>query len=256
MSFEIAVINKGAGQYSTEKNNYPMLPGDVFVFSSNELHSITECGKDGLNITNLHFEPRYIKTDSNINNEYSFMNFCFSHSPQFSNRIPSQKAEPIRHYHNMIKSELLSKGDMHSVAVKSYLSLLLVELLRNYNYRSESINDNENHAVDMLAVYDYIEQHFCEDITLAQLADVAHLSPNYFSCIFKQFNGISLWDYITARRVEQAVKLICTDKEKLTMTSVALSCGLNNTLNFNKAFKKHKGITPSQLQKNPKLLSH
>jgi len=38
------------------------------------------------------------------------------------------------------------------------------------------------------------------------------------------------------------------------MLDIALRCGFNNTVNFNKAFKKHKGITPSQLRKDPKLL--
>ena len=40
------------------------------------------------------------------------------------------------------------------------------------------------------------------------------------------------------------------------MAEIATRCGFNNTVNFNKAFRKHKGITPSALRQNPKLLAH
>ena len=250
--FEITVVNSGSGDYTTENAVYPMLPGDVFVFSSNEVHCITACGKDGLNITNLHFEPRYLKDENFLEPQYGFVNFCFSHSPDFENRIPAGSAAVIRQNHRMIQEEFQNGGELHPVAIKSYLNLILIDLLRNRHYRKAEDTDR---AVNMLLVYDYIDQHLCQEITLAEVAQLIHLSPNYFSHLFKQFNGISLWEYITAKRVEKAIRLIC-GSEKLTMMDIALQCGFNNTANINKAFKKHKGITPSQLRKNPKLLSH
>ena len=104
-------------------------------------------------------------------------------------------------------------------------------------------------------VYDYVNQHLCERITLQAVAELVHLSPNYFSHLFKASSGISLWDYITARRVERAVGLICSNST-LTVLQIALDCGFNSTVHFNKAFKKHTGLTPNQLRKNPDLLSH
>ena len=254
--FEITVVNSGVGEYTTEKAVYPMCPGDIFVFSSNEVHCITHCGKEGLSITNLHFEPRYLEHESSPETGGMLVDFCFSHAAEFENRIPAEKAESLRHNHRLIQEELLKGAELHSVAVKAYLNLLLVDLFRNQNYCARTTSENKNRAFNMLTVYDYIEQHLCEDITLNTLASLVHLSPNYFSHLFRQFNGISLWEYITAKRVEKAIRMICATAEKLTMMEVALQCGFNNTVNFNKAFKKHTGITPSQLRQNPKLLSH
>lgn len=254
--FEITVVNSGSGEYTTENAVYPMLPGDVFVFSSNEVHCITSCGSEGLNITNLHFEPRYLSHENLLEPNNSFMNVCFSHSPEFENRIPAAKSEVIRLNHHMIKEEFMNDDDLCPVSIKSYLNLILIDLLRNQHYRSQSVPDHKNCAFNMLLVYDYIEQHLCEEITLNALANLVHLSPNYFSHLFKQFNSISLWEYITAKRIEKAIRLICSKENNLTVMDIALQCGFNNTVNFNKAFKKHKGITPSELRKNPKLLSH
>lgn len=242
--FEITVVHRGAGEYTTEGTVYPMRPGDVFVFSSNEIHCITEVGDAGLSITNLHFEPRYL--------EREFTELCFSHSPDFQNRIPAEDAALLRENHLKIQEEFENNDEWLPTAVRSYLDLILIDLMRNRQYRPRQ----ESRALDMPAVYDYIDQHLCEELTLERLAGIVSLTPNYFSSVFKKLNGISLWQYINAKRIEKAVRLITDRQEKLTMLEIATRCGFNNTANFNKVFKQMKGFTPTELKKHPELLFH
>ena len=252
--FEITVVNNGSGEYTTENAVYPMLPGDVFVFSSNEIHCITKIGEEGLSITNLHFEPRYLNQEFSNSFGDSYMNFCFYHSPEFENRIPSKVAETLRYHHSMIKQEFQNNQEQYPLAIQSHMHLMLIDLLRKHRYRTSS--EYQNATLDILSVYDYIDQHLCEELTLKELAAIARMSPNYFSHVFKQLNGITLWDYIIAKRIEKAARLLRKGDPHLTILEIALQCGFNNTVNFNKAFKKQKGITPSELRKDPKLLSH
>lgn len=240
--FEITVVRCGSGEYTTEGAVYPMAAGDVFVFSSNEIHCITK--SMGLSITNLHFEPRYL--------EREFTELCFSHSAEFQNRIPAESAGLLRENHLKIEEEFSKNDEWLPTAVRSYLDLILIELLRNQHYRARI----ETRAMDVLAVYDYIDRHLCEELTLERLAEEASLTPNYFSSVFKKINGISLWQYVNAKRVEKAVRLIADPQEKLTMLEIAARCGFNNTANFNKVFKQMKGFTPTELKKHPELLFH
>ena len=129
--FEITAVNNGRGVYTTENAVYPMEKGDIFVFSSNEIHCITETDGE-LSITNLHFEPRYLSDDFSD----SYINFCFYHSPEFSNRISSQQSETLLFHHSRIKDELLNGSEGYAVAVKAHLDLMLIELLRNHSYLS------------------------------------------------------------------------------------------------------------------------
>lgn len=254
--FEIMVVNDGSGEYITETAAYPILPGDVFIFSSNEVHCITNVEKQGLSITNLHFEPRYLQEKNPLNTTESLMSFCFSHSPEFQNRISADKAKILRKNLFMIKDEFLSRESHLLAAVKAYLNLILVELLRKHNYESNVFINRKSNFTNILAVYDYIDEHLDESLTLNTLADIAHLSPNYFSHIFKQMNGASLWDYITSKRVEKSVQLILSSGANLTISEIALLCGFNNTVSFNKAFKKQKGFTPSEFRNNPSIIEH
>lgn len=251
--FEIAVVNSGEGKYTTEGAVYPMREGDVFVFSSNEVHCITGVSGGGMCVTNLHFEPRYLMEKHE--NE-PFIHFCFSHSPQFCNRIPAGDAATVRDRLRMIEREFLAGKDNFRCAVRAYLELALIDLLRCHGYgEQEGVGVPKSALFSMLAVFRYIDGHLGEELCLADLSAVAGYSPNYFSHLFKQMNGFSLWDYITAKRVEKGVKLL-TSGAGLTMVEIAMQCGFNNTVNFNKAFKKQKGMTPSALKRNPQLLAH
>lgn len=252
--FEIALVVSGSGTYRTEKGVYDMLPGDMFIFSSNEVHSITDVGGKGMTITNLHFEPRYLSREFSENTSERYLDFCFSHSDRFSCRICAQQAENLRDYFLRIRKELECRSDCYPTAARSYLHLLLVELLRNHHYGAEE--RAEGIPFDVWTVFDYIEVNLGSELTLKKISAVAGLSPNYFSTQFKRINGVSLWDYITTKRIEKAVKRIRHSNGDCTMLEIALQCGFNNTANFNKAFKKHTGITPSQLRKDPDMLSN
>ena len=52
-------------------------------------------------------------------------------------------------------------------------------------------------------------------------------------------------DYINAHRVEAVKEAIRNGSSKeLTLLAIALDCGFNSKTTFNRAFKKHSGISP------------
>lgn len=244
--FEITVVNEGSGTYTTDKDVYDLSKGDVLVFCSNEMHCITDVGKDGLTITNLHFDPQYIR--GNASDSFSPMNanFCFHHNPDFDNRIKAKDSEPIRSVFSHIQKELTGQEGEYILAAKSWLHLILITLLRDYNYAAQNRNVNYSQMQNIQKTLSYIDLHFAEKITLQDLSDLAGLTPNYYCTLFKQVNGMTLWDYIGAKRNDKAVRLLTDDHVRDNMIDIAAECGYNNTANFNKAFKKITGMTPRE----------
>lgn len=250
--FEISVITRGSGVYLTEKESYALSVGDVMVFPSNEIHTISDVGEEGLCFINLQFEPVFIQGKSYDSLTEEHLNFCFARSPGFKNRIPAADAGRLRELLFLMEDELGTGKSEYQLAAKSFLNLIIIELLRNHGY-SEGRADTTR-VKDVVRVMKYIDTHIDEGLTLTGLSALAGMTPNYFSSLFKKLNGLSLWEYITSRRIEQAIRLISTEKE-LTLLEIALRCGYNNTANFNKAFKKQTGVTPSFLRLNPEYLS-
>jgi AraC family transcriptional regulator len=91
-------------------------------------------------------------------------------------------------------------------------------------------------------VTDYIEDNLTKDLTLAEIADVAHMSPHYFSRAFRNSTGTPPHRYVIDRRIEKA-KTLLSDKH-LPLVEVGLSVGFQNQSHFTTLFHKRTGLTP------------
>lgn len=250
LCFEIALVEAGSGRYTVGNRVYPMETGDLFVFASNEQHCITDVGKTGLTIVNLHFEPRFIWGHSADSFSEANINFCFTHDPAFVPRIPAKDAETLRSLHGMIRAEFDCRMTEYALNVKSYLNLMLVELIRAHGYTGDNAALVRSKLHSIRRVITYIDLNPAEPLTLEQLSALAGMSPNYFSAVFHSVSGITLWEYINLRRIDMAIRLITRSPENgetpLKLIDIACRCGFNNSANFNKVFKRITGMTPRE----------
>lgn len=90
--------------------------------------------------------------------------------------------------------------------------------------------------------YEYINEHYCEPCTLADIALALHISPNYLHTVFKKETGTTPLAHVLHRRVEKAKKLIVAGEH--SMLEIALETGFSSQSHFNKVFKKETGQTP------------
>lgn len=243
--FEITLITAGSGIYTVGDRKYTITPDEIFVFAGNEQHCVTEAGKNGLKMINLHFEPRCLWGRSLDSLSVANANFCFQHSPNFENCIPAERAWQIRKLFLAITAEFAEKRNEYTLQIKSLLNMIIIELIRNFGYCDNlfSASKDKNRLIRKAA--EYIDAHYRENLTLNSLARLSSLTPNYFSSLFREVSGIKLWDYINSRRIEAAVQLLKNDNN-LNIIEIAAQCGFNNTANFNKAFKKTLGTTPTE----------
>jgi len=98
-------------------------------------------------------------------------------------------------------------------------------------------------------VIKYIKEHLTDkDINVDSLAEKAYMSTSHFHKKFKNTIGISPIDYINTERIKFAKKLISRDNN-LRVSDVAFKSGFNSVSYFNRQFKKHELIIPSQYRK-------
>lgn len=92
-----------------------------------------------------------------------------------------------------------------------------------------------------------IEKPYLEtDLTLAQLAMRVGVSAHHLSQLFNEQMGLTFFDYVNARRVEDVKRCLADPAyDGQAVLSIALASGFNSKTAFNAAFRKHTGQTPS-----------
>lgn len=98
-------------------------------------------------------------------------------------------------------------------------------------------------------IMDYINRHYTEEITLETLSKKFHFSKYYISHLFKDYVGISPYDYLIVRRLYICNNLI---RSKHTIRQACFMVGFHNYSNFYRLYKKHFKITPQQFKEQLK----
>ncbi len=117
----------------------------------------------------------------------------------------------------------------------------------NDTFRNEYVNRVNK-------VTEYIHTNITEELTLDSLADVAMFSKYHFHRIFKTVVGVTLNEYITRARVQEAARKLLYSPE-LSVTDIAFQSGFTSLSNFARVFKNQLNVTASEYrhQKDSKI---
>ncbi|WP_165908102.1 response regulator [Hydrogenispora ethanolica] len=93
----------------------------------------------------------------------------------------------------------------------------------------------------------YIDENFANSqLTLDEVAKFVHLSPAYFSMLFRQIQRVNFSDYLETLRIQKAAELFA--HSQLRIYEVAERVGYNSPQYFSICFKKITGCTPSEFK--------
>ena len=88
----------------------------------------------------------------------------------------------------------------------------------------------------------YIDSHRREMVTMNGMAELCHLSPSYFSRLFRRETGESFISYVNRRKVEWAMERLRGSSD--SVSQIAYELGFQDPSYFIGVFKRFEGITP------------
>ena len=95
----------------------------------------------------------------------------------------------------------------------------------------------------------FIYEHFSEDIALANIACIAHISIGECCRIFREHLQTTPYQFLTEYRIRKSVELLSGE---LSISEIAGRCGYNQTSNYIAKFKSIMDCTPAQYRKHRK----
>lgn len=126
------------------------------------------------------------------------------------------------------------------------LSKVATEPLSKFIY-AKILSSNEGERLQ--EIFDFVFKNFQQPILLDDISKMAYMTPNAFCRFFKQRTNKTFFQFLIELRVEHACQLLNSKKE-LNINMISDLSGFNSISNFNKKFKKIKGLTPTQYQKS------
>lgn len=98
-------------------------------------------------------------------------------------------------------------------------------------------------------VQDYIEANLGGDLSLDTLAEISGFSKFHFHRIFSGIVKETLLSYINRIRMERAISLLLHNNS-MSITEVAMMLGFSESAAFSRLFKKHFGMSASEVRQN------
>lgn len=134
-----------------------------------------------------------------------------------------------------------------------YNLLLLIDILKKLSLDKETRRLNTENTVKILkdietdrldTIMLYLHKNYQSHITLTDVASLISMSEASLTRFLKRWTGKTFIDNLNDIRISEAVcRLIDTSD---SISEICYKCGFNNLSNFNRAFKRRKGNTPTE----------
>lgn len=244
-AFEMIAPMEGNYLATVSGQTFELSPGDIFLIPSGEPHSLTAPTRGARFIFLFEFDQILAVKGT------SFLASCMSR-PMLINRstCPAVYAEEAALFGEICTQYLRDDG-LRDITIYSKLLSLFI------TYGQVHLNTDGGGAVPQLphssvrnyaerfdAVFNYLDRHFAEDLTLEDVAAVAGFSKFHFSRTFKQLSGSNFYEYLCHRRIKSSESLLM--QPGMSISQIALQSGFSSVSTFNRTFKKMKGCTPTQ----------
>ena len=224
---EIIAMFKGSAFLTIDGNDYMINEGDFVIVFPNSIHSYR------------------------ADNPVDVGKFIFSHEavPELKQIFESTKPK-----HPVVERDKADTANLSGVAKeilafyqtsstivqKAYLLLLTGKLL-------ELCEPEECRPVKydtINSVFEYCKNNYHLKITQKDVADALFISKSYISHIFCCKLKINFCDYLNMLRINEACRLLSQSRK--SVIEISEECGFSSLRSFNRAFLKHRGMTPKE----------
>ena len=240
--YELEFIKSGHATQIINGETYSIGPGFTALLSPVDFHSYQNVSPDDpLEICNIRFSDLLLPPTIRSKLTTATMELADDPAP-----IIATLEHLIREYeqNNFGREEF----------IRSTITNLCILILRE-SYRNTASGSQptaEQYSPIQEAVL-YIRNHYRDSITIDEVANIVHLTPNYFSEYFKKQTGIKFCSYVQKLRLEFSVSLL--KLSDLSIKEIADQSGFNSAAYFSNAFKDYFGISPEQFRKSPGKLA-
>lgn len=246
--YEIFFFISGNVNYIIEGRSYKLRPGDILLTSNADIHRPeVRPGRPYERIVIWLADDFFDHLKRFSGEDFTA---CFTDAALKDYRLirpDDGTLIRLRQLCEQMSDAKFSKKLGSAALTQAYLIEFLVRVCRAYYDTPESVKNDITEDEKVNQVIGYINENLADSLSLDNLAGRFYISKFYLSRRFKQFTGLTIYQYIMKKRLITARNMLRAGNP---VTVSYLQCGFNDYSNFLKAFKREFGENPSFYSKN------
>ncbi len=252
---ELVIVLGGMANFRINEQVFPVKRGDIFLLTGDYDKEITKADK--LNICSIFYYEEHIDRSAALFRHLVGYQEFFIQSPLMHNfsvkdilRADEAIMPEIEHLLSKMIMEQQIKDSGYEQILNSYFFILITLIARVYSLQVMISEEGQDNMGQVMA---YMRCHFTDELSLDDLAAMAHISPRHFSRKFKEMYRNSPMQYLRKLRLAKACNLL--EQSKMSIAEISMECGFADINYFTKAFKYMYQQTPSHYRKAYKAVS-
>lgn len=246
--FEICYLEEGELSFYIEERRISLKAGEAVFVPPGLLHR-AECPCSGGGVFRAFvFSPDFISAYMGTGQFLKYVQPVLYNNVKFALKLsPSEpwQKEVLTDLERLFEGSDEEDGELFCIG----LALVIWRgLYRGHFSREVQSSPDTGLEMRLRESVRYIREHFAEDITLKELADLAHMSEGQFCRSFKQLTGSTPFTYLKKHRIMHSCDYLAGSGRKIS--EICTLCGFSNISYFNREFRKAMKVTPSTYRKH------
>lgn len=228
---EVFFVTDGHGRFRTQDEEFPVAIHDLVIVNAQVLHTELSQTPNPLEYIVLGVEGLKALGDES--------GYTMLHLHSGWNEMMSCL--------NLMLRESREGMPGHEEVCRHLLEVVLIRMERQEELSLGTDGSAPRASRECGLVRRYIDNHFKEDLSLAQLAQMAHINKYHLAHTFQKEFGTSPISYLLSLRIEESCFLLRETDHSLTL--IAQILGFSSLSYFSQCFRKAKGMSPMAYRK-------
>ena len=249
-ALEFVYVDEGTVELRIPNRNEILSKGTAVFINTGILHEYTAVNEEPCSIYATLFNSQFLSgAHGSVFEEKYFLPICHKGTPAIW-VIQPDNLERLKMIQNLLEAMKLAKAEPegYEFSIRSKLSALWLGLwkeTKEVRHKAPSRNMADMERIKQMI--DYIETRYAEDISAADIASAAGISPRESARCFRRCIGISPSSYLSDYRVQMAASILTSTDS--SVIEVSEMCGFSSPGYFSKVFREVFQITPKAYQK-------
>ena len=239
--FEIEIVLDGTGVHQYNGTSYPLSEGCAYLLTPMDIHALIPDPGTDLHVVHLRFDEQAIFGEvRDLLLQHDHVHSVKLEDADFS-RLLAQLNELLHCF---------EVNNTQSLSIQLMLSYLCLTIIRESRHKENRFSSYTAANPVVHQTLQYIFYNFRKKISMQELGEKAHVSPNHLALLFKQATGTTCMQMISDLRLQYAVKLL--ENPNLNIETISAQSGFSAASYFISVFRKKYGITPKEYQNRNK----